>query len=180
MDNNIGRGCANLLWILHNVDLECRYWQDAELRDRVLYPLLVGVVNYRHFLVEKPDGLLHLPSNHSPELRNVEDCSYDLDLLRWGVGRLLELADEKGLSSGKEPLVPIWKDIQTRLVPTHVNETGRMCSLPDCGVKERSLSRRGASRARRRGSSLSQKREVLSKSELSWRMPSGLLQRGVK
>ncbi|MEP4077958.1 glycosyl hydrolase family 95 catalytic domain-containing protein [Haloferula sp.] len=127
MDNNIGRECGNLLWALHNVDLEYRYWQDTKLRDEVLYPLLVGAVNYyRHFLVEGSDGLLHLPSTHSPEFRNVEDCSYDLDLLRWGNGRLLELAGEKGLTSSDEPLILKWKDIEKRLVPTHVNETGRM------------------------------------------------------
>jgi len=127
MDRNIGRESANLLWALHNVDLEYRYWQDAELRDRVLYPLLVGAVNYyRHFLVEGGDGLLHLPSTHSPELRNVEDCSYDLDLLRWGAGRLLELAKEKRVSAKDEPLMAKWTEIQTRLVPTPVNQTGRM------------------------------------------------------
>ncbi|MBK1827868.1 glycosyl hydrolase family 95 catalytic domain-containing protein [Haloferula rosea] len=127
MDRNIGRECANLLWGLHNVDLEVRYWQDAELRDRVLFPLLVGAVNYYcHFLVEEDDGLLHIPNTHSPEFRNAEDCSYDLDLLRWGVGRLLEIADERGLSAADEPLIPKWREIEEKLVPTHVNETGRM------------------------------------------------------
>jgi len=127
MDKNIGKETANLLWGLHNVDLEVRYWNDLQLRDRVLYPLLVRAVNYyRHFLTEGDDGLLHIPVTHSPELRNVEDCSYDLDLLRWGTNRLLELAQEKNLTAEQEPLIEKWKDIQKRLVPTHVNETGRM------------------------------------------------------
>ncbi|QDT10839.1 glycosyl hydrolase family 95 catalytic domain-containing protein [Planctomycetes bacterium K23_9] len=136
MDRLIGRECGNLLWALHNVDLEYRYWQDQELRDRVLYPLLVRAVNYyRHFLVEQPDGLLHLPQTYSPEYRLAEDCTYDLDLLRWGSGRLLELAEESRLNQADEPLISAWQDIQKRLVPSHVDKTGRMIgrSLPLSG-----------------------------------------------
>ena len=126
-NDQIGRECGNLLWALHNVDLEYRYWHDEDLRDRVLYPLLVRAVNYyRHFLVAKPDGYLHLPRTYSPEYRIAEDCTYDVDLLRWGSGRLLELAAEKELDDSTEPLIAKWKDIQAKLVPTHVNETGRM------------------------------------------------------
>ena len=127
MDPQIGRECGNLLWALHNVDLEYRYWNDADVRDRILYPLLVRAVNYyRHFLVEKADGRLHLPETYSPEYRRAADCTYDLDLLRWGVGRLLELANEKGLTKKQQPLIVQWKAIQENLVAVQVNETGRM------------------------------------------------------
>ncbi|MGD7653030.1 MAG: glycosyl hydrolase family 95 catalytic domain-containing protein [Verrucomicrobiales bacterium] len=127
IDKNIGRETGDLLWALHNVDLEYRYWVDTDLRDKTLYPLLLRAVNYyRHFLVKKDDGLYHLPSTHSPELRNADDCTYDIDLLHWGVGRLLELAEEKGLSDRDEPLIKVWNDLKTNLVPAHVNETGRM------------------------------------------------------
>jgi hypothetical protein len=128
MDANIGRETGNLLWALHNVDLECRYWQDAQLRDDVLYPLLTRAVNYyRHFLVENKDGQLGLPETYSPEYRQAADCTYDIDLLGWSVDRLLELASDKGLSEKDEPLIPVWKEIQAKLVPAHVDEaTGRM------------------------------------------------------
>lgn len=127
MDSNIGRECGDLLWALHNVDLEYLYWQDTDLRDNVLYPLLTRAVNYyRHFLVEESDGLLHLPSTHSPEYRSAEDCTYDIALLRWAVGRLLEMAEEKGLTEQDEPLITAWNEIQTKLVPSHTNETGLM------------------------------------------------------
>uniref|UniRef100_UPI0035661949 glycosyl hydrolase family 95 catalytic domain-containing protein n=1 Tax=Pontiella sp. TaxID=2837462 RepID=UPI0035661949 len=126
-DANLSKECGNLLWGLHTVDLEYRYWLDTDLRDDVLYPLLTRAVNYyRHFLEEESDGLYHLPSTHSPELTNVEDCTYDIDLLHWGVGRLLELADERGYSSVEEPMIPVWTDLQAKLVPAHTNETGRM------------------------------------------------------
>ncbi|WP_372846787.1 hypothetical protein, partial [Pontiella sp.] len=128
MDAKIGKETGNLLWALHNIDLECRYWQDAELRDNVLYPLLTRAVNYyRHFLVENDAGLLSLPETFSPEYRTATDCTYDIDLLHWGVGRLLELASERGLAQAEEPLIPVWKKIQAELVPAQVDEkTGRM------------------------------------------------------
>ncbi|WP_231617262.1 glycosyl hydrolase family 95 catalytic domain-containing protein [Novipirellula aureliae] len=81
---------------------------------------------YLHFLVEESDGYLHLPKTFSPEYRFAEDCSYDLDLLRWGAGRLLELAAEQGIKEPSEPLIPVWQNLKAKLVATHVNETGRM------------------------------------------------------
>lgn len=92
-----------------------------------LFPLLVRAVNYyRHFLVQESDGNLHLGPTHSPELRNAADCTYDLDLLGWGVGRLLELADEKGLSEADQPLIKIWQQLKDDLVPVHTDSSGRM------------------------------------------------------
>lgn len=127
MDPKIARECGNLLWALHNVDMEYRYWLDTDLRDRVLYPLLVRAVNYyRHFLEEEADGYLHLPETYSPEYRRARDCTYDIDLLRWGNQRLLQLAAEKGLSLEDEPLIAEWQKIDKKLTPVHVNETGRM------------------------------------------------------
>ena len=127
MDPRIGREMGNLLWAMHNVDLEYRYWMDTELRDRVLMPILIRAVNYyRHFLKEGDDGLLHLPETHSPEYRHASDCSYDLDLLRWALGRLIELSVERGWDAKQQPLLPKWKQLQSSLVPTWVDQTGRM------------------------------------------------------
>ena len=128
MDKSIGRETANLLWALHNVDMEYRYWQDKKLRDEVLYPLMVRAVNYYiHFLKEGDDGRLHLPTTHSPEFRNVADCSYDIDLLRWANNRLIELAEEKGLTAAQEPLLTKWKSIDQKLIATHTDpKTGFM------------------------------------------------------
>lgn len=127
-DTQIGMETGNLLWAMHNVDLEYRYWMDRDLRDRVLYPLLTRAVNYyRHFLVKDDDGLLSLPETFSPEYKIAVDCTYDMELLRWGAGRLIELAAEKGLTQKDEPLISEWTKIQKELVPRHVDEkTGIM------------------------------------------------------
>lgn len=127
MDRNIGRECGNLLWALHCVDMEVRYWADEELRDTTLLPLLVKAVNYyRHFLEKGEDGLWHLPITYSPEYRSARDCTYDLDLLRWGVGRLIEISAEVGWTEEAQPLMGAWRDIHKNLVPVHANESGRM------------------------------------------------------
>ena len=127
LDRNIGRECGNLLWALHCVDMEVRYWVDDELRDSVLTPLLTRAVNYyRHFLEKRDDGLWHLPPTYSPEYRSAPDCTYDLDLLRWAVLRLIEISAERGWSEETQPLLEAWRDIAQNLVPASVNETGRM------------------------------------------------------
>ncbi|WP_233215828.1 glycosyl hydrolase family 95 catalytic domain-containing protein [Rhodopirellula bahusiensis] len=126
MDPKIGAECGNLLWALHNVDLEYRYWSDESIRDRTLYPLLKRAVNYyRHFLKRGDDGMWHLPRTYSPEYRLAEDCTYDLDLLRWGAGRLVEIAGEKQLSDTEEPLLPVWRDLAENLARVQANDTGR-------------------------------------------------------
>lgn len=128
MEGNIGRETGNLLWALHNIDMEYRHWNDTKLRDDILYPLLTRAVNYyRHFLVENKEGLLTLPETYSPEYRRAGDCTYDLDLLGWGAARLLELAEERQITETEEPLITEWKKIQSSLVPVHINsKSGRM------------------------------------------------------
>ncbi len=127
LPEDMGAEVGNLLWALHNVGMEVRHHADDELRDRVLWPLLVRAVNYyRHFLTEGDDGRLHLPPTHSPEYGNAPDCSYDLSLLRWASGRLLEVADERGLSDDDEPLIAEWRRIREKLAPLSTNEHGIM------------------------------------------------------
>lgn len=124
----IGSEVGNLLWALHNVDMEYLYWKDSALRDSTLYPLLTRAVNYyRHFLVENEEGKLSIPATFSPEYKMAEDCTYDVDLLYWGVSRLLTLAKEKGLSAEDEPLIVEWQDIESRLVKVAIDdEKGRV------------------------------------------------------
>ena len=83
------------------------------LRD-ALFPVLRRAVNYhRHFLYEGPDGRLHLPETRSPEYKSGPDCNYDLALLRWGAGALLQIADRLKL---EDPLAPEWRRIVDSLV----------------------------------------------------------------
>lgn len=127
MDRSIGRECGNLLWALHNVDLEYRYWGDTDVRDEVLLPLLIRAVNYyRHFLYKGDEGRWHLPTTYSPEYRSAADCTYDLDLLRWAAGRLIELSVEKKWDSTSQALLDEWQEIHENLVPVYTNDTGRM------------------------------------------------------
>ncbi|TWP50882.1 twin-arginine translocation signal domain-containing protein [Lentzea tibetensis] len=109
---------GNLLWAMHNVWLGYRHTMDRKVRDEVLLPILGKAVNYyARFLVEGPDGKLHLPETRSPEYANATDTTYDLSLIRWGVTTLLQYAPS-------DPRAPQWTDIRNRLVPYHRGDQG--------------------------------------------------------
>ena len=91
-----GKGKAQvglLPWACHNLWLIYRHKMDDDILRNKLFPLLKESINYYlHFLKEGDDGKLHLPATYSPEYDTVEDCNFDLALLRWGCQTLLESA----------------------------------------------------------------------------------------
>jgi len=112
---DIGMETGNLLWICHNLYRHYRVSMDEQMGKEQLFPLLKRAVNYhRHFLMEGPDGLLHLPKTHSPEYGEAADANYDLAGLMWGCRTLLEL-DEK--FAAKDPLASEWRRVLEKLVP---------------------------------------------------------------
>jgi hypothetical protein len=119
-----GLSTGNLTWALHNAYMQYRYTMDEEmLRDKI-FPLLTRAINYyRHFMIEGDDGKIHLPRTSSPEYGNVEDCNYDLALLRWGCQALIDSCETLGMD---DPLLPEWKRILADLTPYPVDETGFM------------------------------------------------------
>lgn len=106
-------GC--LPWVCHNLWLHYRHSMDTGMLRRVLYPVLRRAVNYYlHFLSEDSDGTLHLATTYSPEYGDAPDCNFDLALLRWGCGTLI---DASGLLGIDDPLLPRWHDVLDRLAP---------------------------------------------------------------
>ncbi|WP_299537196.1 glycosyl hydrolase family 95 catalytic domain-containing protein [uncultured Streptomyces sp.] len=116
---------GNLLWALHNVWLSYRHTMDRGILEDTVFPLLRRAVSYYlHFLRPGPDGRLHLPPTFSPEYGEVApDCTYDLQLLRWGCATLVESADLLGVD---DPLAPRWHEVLDRLTPYPVDENGLM------------------------------------------------------
>ena len=104
---------GNLTWLCHNLWLQYRYTMDTDMLRSTLFPTLRRAINYYlHFLEEGDDGRLHLPSTYSPEYGSAPDCNYDLALLRWGCGTLLESARILGID---DPLIPRWREVTERL-----------------------------------------------------------------
>ncbi|MFC2156840.1 glycoside hydrolase family 95-like protein [Acidobacteriota bacterium] len=121
---DIGSEVGNLTWICHNLYTFYRSGGDESLLRDVLYPLLKRAVNYyRHFFIAGPDRRWHLPSTHSPEFGNVPDCNYDLGLIRWGCQTLIEIAQKLDEDAD---MIPLWEEIQEKLVEFPVNENGFM------------------------------------------------------
>ncbi len=121
---DIGAETGNLAWICHNLHAHYRSSMDDTLLRDLLHPLLKRAVNYyRHFLAEGPDGRWHLPPTHSPEYGNAPDANYDLSLLRWGLRTLISTAERLEVDGS---LIPVWRDIDEKLVDFPENEDGLM------------------------------------------------------
>ncbi|MBC9726297.1 glycosyl hydrolase family 95 catalytic domain-containing protein [Streptomyces sp. TRM68367] len=100
-----------------------RTMDDSVLRDW-LHPALRRAVDfYGHFLVEEPDGRLHLPATHSPHYADACDAAHGLALLRWAVTTLLDSTRRLGL---REPGLERWRDIGARLATYPTGPDGVM------------------------------------------------------
>lgn len=118
-----GRAQVGLLpWACHNLWLIYRHKMDDDILRNQLYPLLKGAINYYlHFLEKGEDGRLHLPKTYSPEYDVVEDCNFDLALLRWGCQTLIESAKRLKL---QDPLMETWQNVLNNLVAYPMDENG--------------------------------------------------------
>jgi len=115
-------GC--LPYLLNNCWLHYRYTMDKEMLRVTIFPLLRRSVNlYRHLIYTGEDGKLHLPPTFSPETGNVEDCNFDLALLKWGCMRLIEICKILKID---DPLLPEWMHIIKQLTDYPVDERGYM------------------------------------------------------
>jgi hypothetical protein len=114
-DRRYEREWGNLLWACHLYWLQYRYSMDLRLLQNRLLPLLAeAVALYEPILIEKDDGKLHLGVTYSPEIGSTRDCNYDLALLKWGVGALIEGHRRLGTTP---PQLARWRDIAERLTP---------------------------------------------------------------
>ncbi len=121
---DIGGEVGNLTWICQNLHTLYLSTMNENLLRDLLYPLLKRAINYyRHFLAEGRDGKWHLPPTHSPEYGNAGDANYDLSLLLWGCRTLIPLAERLRADSD---MIPIWREIENRLVSFPENENGFM------------------------------------------------------
>lgn len=122
--NGKGTEMGNLPWVLYLYWLDFRMqMDDSVLRDRVLPLLKPTVEHYLAFVKKGADGRWHLPTSYSPEYAFVEDCNYDLALLRWGLKTLVESCDRLRIN---DPELPRWKDVLEHLTPPPVDDTGLM------------------------------------------------------
>ena len=89
---------GNLLWVAHLAERHFAVSLNRTSAESVLFPLLSAALNfYRFFQLPgptQPDGRTHLPTTFSPEFPyRGPDTNYDLQLYRWGLLRILQLAD---------------------------------------------------------------------------------------
>jgi hypothetical protein len=112
---------GNLLWTLQSWHNVYRYngYDGVELA--ALFPLLARAVTYYSHITHTNSSAgmdpttLHLDATVSPEYGSAVDVNYDIALLKWGLGALLDAA-AKGLPAAiNDTRLPLWKDMSTRL-----------------------------------------------------------------
>lgn len=101
---------TNGLWVAHNFHRHWRYTKDRAFLEQRAYPFCLE--HARHIealLVPGKDGKLKLPLSSSPEIHECgpdawlkPNSNYDLALMRWLFGALVEMSTELGDSTQSE------------------------------------------------------------------------------
>ena len=111
-----------LPWTLNNAWSQYRFSMDDAMLRNEIYPLLRRAINlYLHLAKAGDDGKLHLPPTYSPESGVWRDCNFDLALFKWGCLTLLKASKRLGID---DPLIPVWRDVVTKLPDYPVGDEG--------------------------------------------------------
>jgi len=123
-------------WVAQAFYLHWRYTMDQEFLTERAYPYCTAIGECLHALLEPgPDGKLKLPLSSSPEIHGnrpeawlTPNSNYDLSLLRWLFGALIEMADATGDTEAAEH----WQKVLDGLDPLAVEgEDGALMLSPD-------------------------------------------------
>lgn len=115
---------GDLPWAMHDYWMMVRRSMDEQRIRKQFFPLLKLSINtYLKVLEKGADGRLHIPPSFSPEIGYVPDANYNLALLRWGCGTLIDLCQRLRID---DPLLPKWKETLEKLVDYPTDATGFM------------------------------------------------------
>eukprot|EP00729_Bicosta_minor_P003026 gene3026-18371_t len=113
---------GNLLWLMHVWHRAYVYkgYDQVELSN--LFPLLARAVTYYSHITAKnatkEDEWIHIAPTKSPEYGDASDANYDVALLRWGLGALLDAVDVAMLPAAvADPRVSLWRQMDATLAP---------------------------------------------------------------
>jgi alpha-L-fucosidase 2 len=123
-----GRGAenhelGNLIWACHSLWLHYRHTLDPRILEDALYPVLRAAVAAVMARLELDAAwVLHVPEARSPEYDGLSrDTNYDIALLRWGCGVLL---DTCALLDVRDPASDAWQDVLDNLSPPQTDRQG--------------------------------------------------------
>ncbi len=119
---------GDFAWVMHNYWLYYRYLGDWKTLGTQWMPKAKAVFNaYRPLLKPQPDGRIALAPSESPEydgFRNYPDSNYNLALLRWLLGAMIDVDARTG--QAPSPEAAEWKKTLAALVPAPVDDNGLM------------------------------------------------------
>ena len=117
---------GDFAWVLHNYWWQLRFggnWHG--LRERWLPKAQQVYASYQNMLEPRPDGKLGLKPMGSPEYKGFagfSDANYNLALLRWLLGAMIE-CDQHG-GGTPDPEATEWRETLDRLIPYPADESG--------------------------------------------------------
>jgi hypothetical protein len=119
---------GNLLWVMHLWHTAYVYKGYDETELAKLFPLLARAATYYSHITttysNETTGTLHIKPTKSPEYGDAPDANYDLSLLKWGLGALLDLADvAKFPAAVADPRLPLWRKMAAHLAPNPVDKS---------------------------------------------------------
>lgn len=131
---------TNQLWLSQCFDHYWLYTGDEDfLRERAYVYMSETAECVAAWLTPGPDGLLRLPVSSSPEIYNnsieswlTPNSNYDLSLMRYVFGRLVELAQRLGYDEDAAR----WSDVLSRLPELAVTPEGVLMLSPDDTLRE--------------------------------------------
>lgn len=130
---------ANQLWLAQIFERHYRYTGDRKFLEERAYPYLKGstqcILGLMHL---NEDGKYVLDASTSPEIHDDEaeswvtpNSNYDLSLIRYGVGQLIQMAEELGLEEKSH-----WEEVLEKLPELAVNDKNVLMLSPDESLNE--------------------------------------------
>jgi len=132
---------TNGAWVAQAFYLHWRYTMDRTFLKERAYPYCAAIAECLEALLHPgPNGKLKLPLSTSPEIHNnslqawlMPNSNYDLSLLRWLFGALVEMARESNDAAG----VRHWQQVLDQLEDLAVaNDTGVLRLSPEESLTE--------------------------------------------
>ena len=122
------RKIGDWLWVSCDLWNHYRHTMDKDFLSDSVQPVLHHCMEIAlNSLIPGEDGKLHLPKMQSPEYSTTgvdfPDNNYDLALIRWGCGTLIESASILGID---DPLVPKCREALSKLITPPLDKDGTL------------------------------------------------------
>lgn len=113
-----------LPWLMQMYYLHYERTMDEKRLREKIYPLMRRAFNvYARIMYLGEDGLYHIPYSYSDEYGKAKETSLNIALASWGFKTLIKCAGQLKI---KDPMLPKWKEILSKMADYNINANGIM------------------------------------------------------